>query len=314
MKIVIVGAGAMGCLFGAQLYQAGVEVWLLEKNDASVVAIIHNGIMLENSAGTHVVSGIHITRDAELIGHADYVIFFVKAFDTENAAISALPCIGRRTVIVTLQNGIGNVETLIEHFPSQPVLAGTTAHGATLLEPGHVRHAGSGETALSALRPQKCACAIELRDVFERACIRTRIADDMQTLLWGKLLVNIGINPLAAILSISNGRILELEQVRHVMHAAVREGVAVAAAKDICFTPDEQVARVETVCRDTQSNVCSMLQDIRAGRRTEIDYINGAVVREARALRVPVPVPVNAMLTDLVKAKQKLASRADTGC
>jgi 2-dehydropantoate 2-reductase len=311
MKIVIVGAGAMGCLFGAQLHQAGVEVWLLEKNDASVGAIIRHGIMLENSAGTHVVSGIHSTRDAALTGHADYVIFFVKAFDTDNAAVSALPCIGRRTVIVTLQNGIGNVEILSEHFPSQPVLAGTTAHGATLLGPGHVRHAGSGETAISAFGPQKYACGMELRDVFEEAGIRTRIADDMQTLLWGKLLVNIGINPLAAILGISNGRILEIEQVRRVMHAAVHEGVAVAAAKAICFTPDEQVARVETVCRDTQSNVCSMLQDLRAGRRTEIDYMNGAVVREARALRVP--VPVNAMLTDLVKAKQKLASGVDTG-
>jgi 2-dehydropantoate 2-reductase len=184
-------------------------------------------------------------------------------------------------------------------------LAGTTAHGATLLGPGHVRHAGSGDTAIGALRPRECASALRLRDVFETAGIKTRIADDVQGLLWGKLFVNIGINPLAAILDITNGQILEHEQVRSIMHMAVREGVAVAAAKAMSFSFDEQIARVEGVCRATQANVCSMLQDVRAGRRTEIDYLNGAVVREARALGVP--VPVNSMLSDLVRARQKLA-------
>jgi len=311
MKIVIVGAGAMGCLFAAQLRQAGVEIWLIEKNDAIVSAITQNGIMLENSSGSHAVTGMRITRDAALVGHADYVIFFVKAFDTENAASSAAPCIGPGTGIVTLQNGIGNFEILTGCFPSQPVLAGTTAHGATLLEAGHVRHAGCGETAISALRPQDRVRAIELCGVFEMAGINTRIVDDVQTLLWAKLLVNIGINPLAAVLEINNGRLLDFKNVRSIMRAVVREAVAVAALKDIFFNLEEQISRVENICRATQNNICSMLQDLRAGRRTEIDYINGAVVREARALRVP--VPVNAMLTDLVKAKQKLASGADTG-
>ncbi len=214
MKIVIVGAGAMGCLFAAWLRQAGVDIWLLEKNDSSVQAISHQGILLENSAGTHAVAGIAITQDAALIGYADYIIFFVKAFDTENAAISGAPCVGPNTRIVTLQNGIGNVEILKEHFPAQPVLAGTTAHGATLLGPGHVRHAGCGETAISALRSQERSSAIDIRDVFEMSGIGLRIADDMQMLLWSKLLVNIAINPLAAILNICNGRILEFEHFR----------------------------------------------------------------------------------------------------
>ena len=133
----------------------------------------------------------------------------------------------------------------------------------------------------------------------------------MQALLWGKLLVNIGINPLAAILNINNGRILELEHIRRIMRQAVQEGVAVAAAKGISFDPDEQVARVESVCRATQDNLCSMLQDIRAGRKTEIDYMNGAVVREALALSVA--VPVNSMLTDLVRARQMLAAGMPAG-
>jgi 2-dehydropantoate 2-reductase len=311
MKIVLVGAGAMGCLFAALLRRAGLEICLLARNDASVAAIMRHGIRLENSIGTHAIDGISITRDAASIGYADYVVFFVKAFDTEQAAVCAAACVGPHTVIVTLQNGIGNVELLAEYFPAQPVLAGTTAHGATLLGPGHVRHAGCGETAIAPLRPQERTFAAGLCNVFETAGISTRVADDMQKLLWGKLLVNIGINPLAAILNINNGRILELEHTRCIMRQAVQEGVAVAAAKGIGFDLDEQVARVESVCRATQDNLCSMLQDIRAGRGTEIDYMNGAVVREGLALSVA--VPVNSMLTDLVRARQMLAAKTPAG-
>ncbi len=311
MKIVIVGAGAMGCLFATLLHRAGVEVCLLARSDASAVFISQNGVVLESSAGSQAVEGIAITQNAALIGHAEYVIFLVKAFDTEQAAASVAPCVGPETVIVTLQNGIGNVEILREHFSSSPVLAGTTAHGATLLGPGRVRHAGSGETSISSLQSQDRTRAIELRLVFEMAGINTQIVDDMQMLLWGKLLVNIGINPLAALLDINNGRLLDFENVGHIMRAAVREGVAVAAAKGILFNLDEQVSRVENICRATQNNICSMLQDLRAGRKTEIDYLNGAVMHEGRALRVP--VPVNSMLTDLVRAKQMLASTAVIG-
>jgi 2-dehydropantoate 2-reductase len=311
MKVVIVGAGAMGCLFATLLHRAGVEACLLERSDESVEAISHHGILLEDNADTHAVKGISITQNAASIGHAEYVMFLVKAFDTEQAAVSVAPCVGPGTVIVTLQNGIGNVERLSEDFPLQSILAGTTAHGATLLGPGHVRHAGSGETLISSLRLKDRTLSIELCHVFEMAGIKTRIVDDMQMLLWGKLLVNIGINPLAAVLDINNGRLLDFENVRHIMRAAVREGVAVAAAKDIFFNLDEQVSRVEDICRATQNNICSMLQDLRAGRKTEIDYLNGAVMREARALRVP--VPVNSMLTDLVRAKQMLASTAVIG-
>lgn len=311
MKIVLVGAGAMGCLFAALLRRAGLDIWLLEINEASVAAIIRHGITLENSSGTHVSDGISITRDAASIGQAAYVIFFVKAFDTEQAAVFAAACVGPHTVIVTLQNGIGNVELLAEYFPVQPVLAGTTAHGATLLGPGHVRHAGCGDTAIAPLRPREGRCAIELLKAFEAAGICAQLADDMQALLWGKLLVNIGINPLAAILNINNGRIVEFENIRRIMCQAVHEGAEVACAKGISFDPDEQVARVENVCRATKANLCSMLQDIRAGRGTEIDYMNGAVVREGRALGVA--VPVNSMLTDLVRARQMLAMGTPSG-
>jgi len=304
MKIVIVGAGAMGCLFAALLRRAGFDVGLLEKNTAVRDAILRNGIRLENSLGRYVADGIAVTHDAGTIGYADYILFFVKAFDTEQAAASAGPCAGSGTVIVTLQNGIGNVELLTERFPAHCVLAGTTAHGSTLLEPGRVRHAGCGDTAVGPLRPQERSCAEELCSVFAKAGIDARVFDDVFAVLWNKLVVNCGINPLAAILDINNGCILDLEPVRSSMHASVREVVSVAAAKGISMSPDEQVVRVEQVCRATQANICSMLQDIRAGRRTEIDYMNGAVIREARALDLS--VPVNSMLSGLVRSKERL--------
>lgn len=305
MKIVIVGAGAMGCLFAALLRRAGFHVQLLEKNDVARAAILHNGIRLENSTGTHRLDGIAVAGDAEALGHADYIIFFVKAFDTEQAAVSVGPCAGPETVIVTLQNGIGNAEILAEKFPAHCVLAGTTAHGSTLLEPGYVRHAGCGGTAVGALRAQERSRAVELCTIFEKAGIESSVFDEVSRVLWNKLIVNCGINPLAAVLDINNGRILELEPVRSIMHAAVREAVSVAAALGIQMSPDEQVERVEQVCLSTQTNICSMLQDLRAGRKTEIDYMNGAVVREARARNLF--VPTNSMLCDLVHAKEQLA-------
>jgi 2-dehydropantoate 2-reductase len=305
MKIVIVGAGAMGCLFAALLRRAGFHVQLLEKNDAARAAILHNGIRLENSTGTHRFDGIAVASDAETIGQADYIIFFVKAFDTEQASASVGPCAGPETAIVTLQNGIGNAEILAGQFPTHCILAGTTAHGSTLLEAGYVRHAGCGATAVGALRPQERFRAVELCAIFGKAGIESSVFDEVSSVLWNKLIVNCGINPLAAVLDINNGRILELEPVRSIMHAAVREAVSVGAALGIHMAPDEQIERVEQVCLATQANICSMLQDLRAGRRTEIDYMNGAVVHEARARNLC--VPTNSMLCDLVHAKERLA-------
>lgn len=305
MKIVIVGAGAMGCMFAALLRRCGQSVYVLEHDAAACAAVSGRGIVFEGADGSHDVVDIPVQRDAASIGRADYVLMCVKSFDTGKAAAGAAACVDAQTAVVTLQNGIGNVETLSRCFAGRIVLAGTTAHGATLLGPGHVRHAGTGDTAIGCVHPEGRRSAERLCDIFEAAGITVRIADDLQSLLWEKLLVNIGINPLAALLGIANGRILELEHTRAVMHRAVREGAAVAAAHGIPLDPDEAVARAERVCRATQANLCSMLQDLRAGRMTEIDYLNGAVVAGAR--KTGCPVPVNTMLTELVKARQMLA-------
>ncbi len=307
MTIVLVGAGAMGCLFAALLRRAGLEVVLLEKSVSTVEIIAAQGLVLANSTGTYAIDRMAVTRDAASIGYAEYIIFFVKAFDTQSAAEFAAGCIGPESTVVTLQNGLGNVEVLSACFPDNIVLAGTTAHGATLLGPGRVRHAGCGETAFGPMQTGGRLSAEALSCAFTAAGIAVHLHDDVPVLLWDKLFVNIGINALAAILDINNGRILEMEPARDIMRAAVREAVVVAAATGIAVDADEQVARVEQVCRATQSNICSMLQDMRAGRMTEIEHINGAVVREGCSLKCP--VPVNAMLTHLVRARQMLAAR-----
>ena len=172
MKIVIVGAGAMGCLFAALLQRAGQQAVLLEKCAVTVAAIACRGLVLEERTATHAVAGIAITGDAAQIGPADYVIFFVKAFDTVSAAGFASACVGPGSAVVTLQNGIGNADVLSSCFPGSIVLAGVTAHGATLLGPGHVRHAGCGETAFGALNPSGRRSAEELCGVFNAAGIR----------------------------------------------------------------------------------------------------------------------------------------------
>jgi 2-dehydropantoate 2-reductase len=307
MKIVLVGAGAMGCLFAGLLRRAGLDSVLLEKSAQTVKAIADQGLALEDSTGTHVFDHVAVTHDADSIGHAEYVIFFVKAFDTKAAAEFAAGCIGPESTVVTLQNGLGNVEVLSSRFPGNSVLAGTTAHGATLLGPRHVRHAGCGETVFGPMHTGGRQSAEALSAAFAMAGITVRLHDDVPALLWSKLFVNIGINALAALLDVTNGCLLEMEPARDIMRAAVREAVVVAAASGLAVDAEEQVACVEQVCRATQSNLCSMLQDMRAGRMTEIEHMNGAVVREGCSLKCP--VPVNAMLTRLVLARQMLAAR-----
>ncbi len=176
-----------------------------------------------------------------------------------------------------------------------------TAEGATLLGPGYARHAGRGQTVIGpAGRGEGPVAAIV--KAFERAGFHTRMADNVETLIWGKLIVNVGINALTAILRVKNGRLPEIDGARAVMRMAVQEAVAVAEAKGIRLPYQDPLGRVVEVCRATSGNVASMLQDVLAERITEIEAINGAVVRQGEKLGIP--TPVNLTLTSLVQAIQ----------
>jgi 2-dehydropantoate 2-reductase len=229
----------------------------------------------------------------------------VKSSDTRQAAEAIEPWVEPGSSVLTLQNGLGNVEVLAEILGKRKVLGGTTAEGATLLSHGRVRHAGQGKTLIAPAEgpPTK---AQEIASAFIRAGFETQVSQDLNGLLWGKLIVNVGINAIAAITRLKNGQLPQFPDILVLMEEAVNEAVRVAKVKDITLPYADPFHRVLEVCSATSGNVSSMLQDVLNKRPTEIDAINGAVVREGKALGIA--TPVNSTLTSLVRAIQQTYS------
>jgi len=302
MKIAIVGAGAMGSLFGALLSEGGHEVWLCDIWQDHIDALKQNGLRIEREGHTRNVR-LNAASDPRQIGEAGLVLIFVKSTQTRSAAESAAFLAGRNGWLMTLQNGMGNAETIAEHTPANRILAGTTAHGATMLQAGSIRHAGAGPTTVGmwAGGEKGFQIAQQIADHFTQAGIETAAVEAVRPVLWDKLLVNVGINAITALTGIKNGQILDLESTRALSHASVEEAAAVAQAMGIEVRKDP-AEHVFEVAAATAANRSSMGQDVDHHRPTEINAINGFVAREG--VRMGISVPVNRALTALVETMQ----------
>jgi 2-dehydropantoate 2-reductase len=298
MKIVIVGPGAMGCLLASFLSKSKEEIWFLDKNKERASHIHHNGISIEGISG-YWQTPIKATVDIKEIGQADLIIICVKSYDTKEAVMQAKALVNDNTRVLTLQNGIGNIEIISEIVGSEKVIGGVTNLGATLLEVGKVRHAGHGESVLGRIDGRIPVELRSLREIFNKVGLETRISRDIKGLLWSKLIINVGINALTAITRLNNGKLMEFEGTRKILREAVTEATRIAKRKRIKLIYDDPLAKVEAVCEATATNVSSMLQDVLKKKRTEIDFINGVIVRQAQELGIP--APVNSILVDLVK-------------
>lgn len=304
MKIVIIGAGAMGGLFAARLAAAGEDVSVVDVWAEHVETIRTQGLILETGEGEVRTKPVAVTRVEDLTtGAADLVIVFVKSGMTAAAARSAQTILGPAGRVLTLQNGLGNAEIIAEVFGADRVLAGTTAQGATLIGPGRIRHGGRGDTHIGRLTGPVDDFCREAAMILSRAGIPAIAEDAVQSLIWGKLVINVGINALTALLRFTNGQLNDHAETRELVKLAVAEAAQVAAASDVRLPYDNAVEKVLAVAAATATNRSSMLQDILRGRATEIDAINGALVREG--VRLGVPTPVNATLTLLIKALEK---------
>jgi len=244
-----------------------------------------------------------IDTDAGRIGSADLIILFVKAYDTESAICAAGHAVSEKSAVVTLQNGLGNIEAIQSAVPGDQIVAGTTAHGATMLGDGRIRHAGVGETVIGPVGNCPDEKLQKICTLFRKAGINTSVSQDICSVLWGKLIINAGINPVTAVMNVKNGTIPRNRHLCAVMHSLVDEVRSVAVKMNIALPFGDPRKKVADVCRATAENVSSMLQDIRAGRKTEIDNINGAVVEYGKTAGVA--TPVNSMFTGLVHALEK---------
>jgi 2-dehydropantoate 2-reductase len=232
--------------------------------------------------------------------NADLMIICVKSYDTEQAIARLKGVLGANTYVLTLQNGVGNVETISTLVGQEKAIGGVTSQGATLLGDGHIRHAGKGDTVIGMVtKTHRTKKLDEIAATFTKAGFETKIVDNIQDLIWSKLIINVGINALTAITRLNNGRLIEFEGSDAILEEAVNEAIKVAHAKGIRLIFDDPLGKVRNVCTATAGNIASMLQDVLKKRKTEIDYINGAIVKEANQLNLQ--VPVNKVLTHLVR-------------
>jgi 2-dehydropantoate 2-reductase len=298
MRIVIVGPGAVGCLFAAFLSKSKEEIWLLDKDKERAIKIKQQGIVVEGISGNWQAT-VKVSADAKEINQADLIIICVKSYDTKEAITQTRCLVGEDSRVLTLQNGIGNIEIIAEVAGEDKVIGGVTNQGATLLDIGHIRHAGKGETAIGCIDGKIPVEMRSIREIFNKVGLETKISRDIRGLLWSKLIINVGINALTAISRLNNGRLIEFEGTRRISREAVTEAIRIAKRKRIKLIYDDPLAKVEAVCEATAANVSSMLQDVLKKKRTEIDFINGVIVRLGQELGIP--VPVNSMLVDLVK-------------
>jgi len=300
MKITIVGAGAMGCLYGAKLSAApDNDVYLLDVWQEHVDAINRNGLFMEEGDKELNYRDLRGVTHPEDAACADLAIIFVKSTLTETAVRENMAVFGPDTTALTLQNGLGNIDIISRIIGREKVIAGTTAHGATMLGPGRMRHAGSGKTIIGETDGSITSRIKETAKLLGEAGMDTGISDNVMGLVWDKLLVNVGINALTGLTQLKNGQLLDHPDITEIMNAAVDEAAEVARVKGIMLSNEDPAAHARQVAEATAENQSSMLQDILKGKKTEIDMINGAIVREGN--ETGVKTPVNRTLTALIR-------------
>lgn len=297
--ILILGTGAMACLFGARLSRVA-HVTLLGTWEEGLQALEREGIRLVESDGSEARYQVNVARETEPCMGSQLALALVKSWQTGRAAQQLKRCLAPEGIVLTLQNGLGNLEQIIEHVGEERAALGVTTTGGTLLGPAHVRIGGEGPTYV-AEHPRLSP----LTDLLTEAGFEIEQVDDLQGLQWAKLAVNCGINPLSAMLDVRNGALLELPGARNLMRALVQETVEVAHARGVILPFDDLSVETCNVAARTAQNLSSMVQDIHRGAPTEIDAICGAVVRAGEQLGIA--TPVNLALWDLVQARAALA-------
>ncbi len=305
MKVAVIGPGAIGSVFYSLLSAKVKSLILIDNSSKRAESLKKRGLRVEGLGNKSLP--LSITADYRQAGIFDLVIIAVKSYHTPSAAKAAKNLCGKEGYVLSLQNGLGNLEILSEVVGEDRVLGGVTEQAAILKSPGVVIHTAEGTTYIGSKQKKQPAVLRQVRELFNRCGIRTRLSKDINSAIWSKLVVNAGINALTALLKIRNGDILRFDSARKLMQMAVSEAERVAKRKRVRLSFDSAVDKTEAVCRATGGNISSMLQDVLQKKRTEVEYINGAIFRLGQNLNIP--TPVNFMLFELVKTLETSYSR-----
>ncbi len=299
-QIAVMGAGAVGCYYGGMLARAGHTVTLIGRQQ-HVDAIQRDGLLLDTQAFTEHVP-LRASTDPGAVAGATLVLFCVKSTDTESAAALIRQHLLPGTLVLTLQNGVDNALRLQAALPQQEVAASVVYVATEMAGPGHVRHHGRGELVIAASASSTAAAALLVA-----AGVPTEISSNVEGALWAKLILNCAYNALSAITRQPYGRLVQAQGVPGVLCDVVNECLAVAQADGITV-PGDVAQAVERIAQTMPGQLSSTAQDLARGKRSEIDYLNGYVLRRGEALGVA--TPVNRVLWTLVKLMEDAAPNA----
>jgi len=296
LKVAVMGAGAVGCYFGGMLARAGHTVTLIARPE-HVRAIETNGLRMETKTfDEHVRLGA--STEASSVRGADVVLFCVKSTDTESAGAQILPHLAANTLVLCLQNGVDNAERLQAELPNHTVAAAVVYVATEMAGPGHVKHHGRGDLVME-------PSASRIASALAAAGIGAEVSDNVRGALWLKLILNCAYNAVSAISQLPYGKTAVGEGVQDVMRDVVNECLAVAKAEGVSVAGDVD-ASVRMIAEAMPGQFSSTAQDLARGKRSEIDYLNGLVVRRGRALGIP--TPANRVLWSLVKLLESKAA------
>ncbi len=287
MKIVVLGTGAMGGLFGAYLSRNN-DVTVVDVNAAVVDKINSEGLEVREPDGSSALYHPHAVTSTQGMAPVDLIVVFLKSSFSESALNANRGIIGPDTYLMTLQNGSGHEDTLGKFVPQENIIIGTTQHNASVAAPGVSNHGGSGITHLGcvvggASRLQGFA------DTFTACGLEADVSDDVQKMIWNKMFTNVSASALTAVLQMPLGYISRNEHAWALCSTLIREAVDVAAALGMDFDYDQKLAEVKAVCDNSPNGLTSIYADLRDGRRSEVDTISGSVVRAGKKAGVATP-------------------------
>jgi 2-dehydropantoate 2-reductase len=297
MRIAVLGAGAMGSVYGARLARAGAEVTLLDVNDAHIAAINAGGLHVALDEG-EITHHLPAMRPEAFRGPVDLVLLFTKVFHTDDALASVTPLLADAHVL-SLQNGVGNVDRIAAHVDRERILVGMTMTPAEYLGPGRVASHGAATTDLYSASGQDLPILHKIAALMDKGGITARLEPDIDVAIWEKATFNCALNPICALTGGTPGSFGASEAGRRLAASVAQEAIAVATADGVNASLDKVTAMMEHAFAHHLHHEPSMLQDRMAGRRTEIDALNGAVVRIGD--RLGVPTPANRIVTDLIR-------------
>jgi 2-dehydropantoate 2-reductase len=289
MRIAVVGAGAMGSIFGARLAGGGNDVVLVDVARPLVEKINEAGITVRRDDKS-TITRVPATADPSKIGPVELVVFFVKCYHTAAAAELARPLVGPDTIVASLQNGWGNGDVLAAAFPSEQVVVGVTYNSGLLVEPGVVVHPADQPTLVGNFTDGDAERASRVVAALESGGFAATVASPVRPEIWKKLILNAATLPTAALTGMNAGALVAHEQMRELVAETAREATAVARALGYDISADERVDAILSLLEKAGPTRASMLQDFEAGRPIELDSIVGAVIELAKLRGVPVPI------------------------